>query len=76
MLTSELVMLAMNDSENEYIIAADERMGYITPDAHARTGAKRIITLALAAALVLGLGAAAYAVGVRNRIDRSGRKPP
>lgn len=71
MLTSELVMLAMNDSENEYIIAAGERMGYITPDAHARTGAKRIITLALAAALVLGLGAAAYAVGVHAGFFRA-----
>lgn len=71
MLTSELVILALNDSEDEYIIAAGERMGYITPDAHARTGAKRIITLALAAALVLGLGAAAYAVGVHAGFFRA-----
>lgn len=64
MLKSELVILALNGAQDEYIISAGQRLGYLAADKGAKGGARRILTLALAAALVLGLGAAAYAGSV------------
>lgn len=64
MLKSELVILALNSAQDEYIISAGQKLGYLAIDNGAQGKARRIITLALAAALVLGLGAAAYAGSV------------
>lgn len=66
MLTGEKIMLALNDCGDEYIIRAGRRLGYLDAARSGRGGARRAFTLALAAALVLGLGAAAYAVGAHS----------
>lgn len=64
MLKSESVILALNGAQDEYIISAGQRLGYLAEAKGAKGGTRRILTLALAAALVLGLGAAAYAGSV------------
>lgn len=66
MLNGEIIMLALNDCGDEYIIRAGRRLGYLDTAHAGRGGARRAFTLALAAALVLGLGAAAYAVGAHS----------
>lgn len=68
MLNSESIMLALNNVDDEYIIRVGRRLGYIAVEADSarRLGTHRIVTFALAAALLLGLGAAAYAAGIHS----------
>lgn len=66
MLNGETIMLALNNCDDEYIIRAGRRLCYLAEGHTGRGGARRAVTLALAAALVLGLGAAAYAVGAHS----------
>lgn len=71
MLMGETIMLALNDCSDEYIIRAGRRLGYLDKASTGRSRARRAFTLALAAALVLGLGAAAYAVGAHSGFFKS-----
>lgn len=64
MLNCEKALLALNDVNEEYLESARLRLGYKTDAPVEKRAAKRVITLALTAALLLGLGAAAYAAGV------------
>ena len=61
MLNSEKAMFALNDTKNEHLDSARVRLGYSAGKASRRLKAKKIITFALAAALILALGSAAYA---------------
>lgn len=65
-MNGETIMLALNNCDDEYIIRAGRRLGYLAEGHAGRGGARRAVTLALAAALVLGLGAAAYAAGAHS----------
>lgn len=62
MLNSEKVMFAMNDMDEGYLESARLRLGYQTGGNVKHVFRKRIITFALAAALLLGLSAVAYAI--------------
>jgi hypothetical protein len=71
MLKSEMLLFAMNDLDDSDLESARKRLGYQTGGAGVRIMKKRIITFALAAALILGLGAVAYALGwfgLRQRV--------
>ena len=63
MLNSEKAMFALNDTKNEHLDSARARLGYSVGKASRRLKTKKIITFALAAALMLALGSAAYATG-------------
>lgn len=62
MLKSEMLLFAMNDLDDSDLESARKRLGYQTGGATGRNVKKRIITFALAAALILALGATAYAI--------------
>ena len=62
MLNSEKAMFAMNDLDDGHLESARIRLGYQTGGSTSQAVKKRIITFALAAALILGLSAAAYAI--------------
>ena len=75
MLNSEKAIFAMNDVDDNHLESARELLGYRTEYAVRRPIKKRIITFALAAALILGLGAAAYAIyraAMHTRIPAEG----
>ena len=68
MLNSEKVLFALNDTDENYLESARIRLDYRTREDVKRPARKRIVAFALAAALILGLGAAVYAAdlfGVR-----------
>ena len=62
MLNSEKAVFAMNDIDDSYLESAREMLGYKVGTVVSHPIKKRIITFALAAALILGLSAAAYAI--------------
>ena len=62
MLNSEKTILAMNDIDDNYLESAGEMLGYKAEDVTSQPNKKRLITFALAAVLILGLSAAAYAI--------------
>ena len=62
MLNSEKALFAMNDMDDGHLESARLRLGYHTGGSTKHVVKKRIITFALAAALILGLGAVAYAI--------------
>lgn len=62
MLNSEKAVFAMNDIDDSYLESAGEMLGYKTREKAGHGFKKRIITFALAAALILGLSVAAYAI--------------
>ncbi|MDO4834805.1 MAG: hypothetical protein Q4A40_07220 [Bacillota bacterium] len=66
MLNSEKTMFALNDVRDDHIESARSMLGYKTEKGRRHLGKKRIVTFALAAALILGLGATAYAIGVHS----------
>lgn len=66
MLNSEKAMFAFNDVKDEYLESARSLLGYAAEKEKSRIGKKRIITLALAAALIMGLGVTAHAIGVHS----------
>ena len=63
MLKSELLLFALNDMDDSDLESTRKRLGYKIGGAAGHFAKKRIITFALAAALILGLGTAAYALG-------------
>ena len=75
MLNSEKTIFAMNDVDDNHLESAREMLGYKTGYAVRHPMKKRIITFALAATLILGLGAAAYAIyraAMHTRIPEEG----
>ena len=62
MLNSEKAVFAMNDVDDNHLESARVMLGYETGKRAGNTFKKRIITFALAAALILGLSVAAYAI--------------
>lgn len=66
MLNSEKAMFAMNDMDDGHLESARIRLGYQTGGSVKHVVKKRIITFALAAVLILGLSAVAYAIGVHT----------
>lgn len=66
MLNSEKAILAMNDVDDSHLESAREMLGYKVGTVVSHPIKKRIITFALAAALILGLSAVAYAIGVHT----------
>lgn len=71
MLKSEMLLFALNELDDSDLESARKRLGYQTGGAVGRMMKKRIITFALAAALILGLGTVAYALGwfgLRQRV--------
>lgn len=71
MLNNEKMMFAMNDVDDDYLESARNRLGYKTGNKITYRGVKRIITFALAAALILALGITAYAIGVHSSFFRN-----
>ena len=63
MLISEKTMFALNDISDLYIESASELLGYKYESPQSGIGRKRIITFAIAAALVISMGTAVYAIG-------------
>lgn len=63
MLKSELILFALNDMDDSDLESARKRLRYNIGGTVGHLAKKRIITFALAAALLLGLGTAAYALG-------------
>ena len=61
MLNSEKALFAINDMDDRFLESARIRLGYHTEDGTRSLVKKRIITFALAAALILGVSAVAYA---------------
>lgn len=70
MLNSEKTMFALNDVKDEHLESARAMLGYQTGKGMRRFGKKRVIAFALAAALLMGLGVTAYAVGVHGGFFR------
>ena len=71
MLKSELLLFALNDMDDSVLESTRKRLGYKIGGAAGHLAKKRIITFALAAALILGLGTVAYALGwfgLRQRV--------
>ena len=64
MLNSEKAVFAMNDVDDNHLESARVMLGYETGKRAGNTFKKRIITFALAAALILALGTVAYAIGM------------
>ena len=62
MLICEKALFAMNDIDDSYLESTREMLGYKTGEKAGHAFKKRIITFALAAALILGLSVAAYAI--------------
>ena len=62
MLNSEKAMFAMNDIDDVHLESARIRLGYQTGGSTRPVVKKRMITFALAAALILGLSAVGYAI--------------
>ena len=62
MLNSEKAILAMNEIDDSHLESAGEMLGYRTENSVRHPMKKRIITFAVAAAMILGVGAVAYAV--------------
>ncbi len=62
MLNSEKTLFALNDVKDSHLESARTRLGYRV--GRARPRVRRIVTLALAAALILSLSAAAYAANL------------
>lgn len=62
MLNSEKALFAMNDMDDGHLESARLRLGYHTGGSTKHVVKKRIITFALTAALILGLGAVVYAI--------------
>lgn len=79
MLNCEKALLAMNDVPDAYIESARAMLGYRVGEQKRFSVRKRIIAFALAAALVLSLGIAAYAVyvhwsrGMERKLPATGR---
>ena len=71
MLNSEKAMFAMNDIDDLHLESARQMLGYRTGKEAKHNARRRIITLALVAALILALGAAAYAIGVHSGFFQS-----
>ena len=65
MLNSEKTMFALNDVRDDHIESARSMLGYKTEKGRRHLGKKRIVTFALAAALILSLGLVAYAISAR-----------
>lgn len=65
MLNSEKTMFALNDVRDDHIESARSMLGYKTEKGRRHLGKKRIVTFALAAALILSFGLVAYAISVR-----------
>ena len=66
MLNSEKAMFALNNIDENYLESARIRLGYKTGSSVTRKRTKRMITFALAAALILALGITAYALGAHS----------
>ena len=64
MLNSEKAILAMNDVDDNYLEYAREMLGYKAEVKIRSTIKRRILTIALAATLILSLGIAAYAANL------------
>lgn len=64
MLNSEKSVFALNDIDDSYLESAGEMLEYKTREKSRHGFKKRIITFALAAALILGLGTIGYATGL------------
>ena len=64
MLNSEKAILAMNDVDDSYLECAREMLGYKAEVKIRSTIKRRILTIALAATLILSLGIAAYAANL------------
>ena len=62
MLNSEKILFALNDMDDAWLERGRARLGYRTEGERSRLTKRRVLTFALAAALVLALGASAYAV--------------
>ena len=62
MLNSEKALFAMNDMDDGHLESARIRLGYQTGGSNRHVVKKRMITFALAAALILGLSAVGYAI--------------
>lgn len=71
MLNSEKAMFAINDIDDLHLESARQMLGYKTGKESKHTARRRIITLALVAALILALGAAAYAIGIHSGFFQS-----
>ena len=65
-MNSEKTMFALNDVRDEHLESARSMLGYKTERGRRHLGKKRIVTFALAAALIMGLGITAYAIGVHS----------
>ena len=64
MLNSEKAILAMNDVDDSYLECARKMLGYKAEVKIRNTIKRRILTIALAATLILSLGIAAYAANL------------
>ena len=64
MLNSEKVIFAMNEVDDSYLECAREMLGYRAKEKIRNPIKRRILTIALAAALILSLGIAAYAANL------------
>ena len=64
MLNSEKAILAMNDVDDSYLECARKMLGYKAEVKIRSTIKRRILTIALAATLILSLGIAAYAANL------------
>ena len=64
MLNSEKAVFAINNMDDSFLESAREMLGYKLEDTAKKLVNRRIITLALAAALILSLGTAAYAANL------------
>ena len=64
MLSCEKALLALNDVPDAYIESARAMLGYLVGERTRTSVKRRVIAFALAAALILSLGIAAYAVYV------------
>lgn len=64
MLNSENTLFALNDIKDEHLESARALLGYKAGSATRHIGKRRLVTFALAAALILALGTAAYAAGL------------
>lgn len=66
MLNSEKTILAINDVDDSQLESAREMLGYWTDNTVSYSAKKHMISVALAAALILGLSAMAYALGLHS----------
>ena len=76
MLNSERALFALNEMDGRYLESARLRLGYRTGETVRRRVGKRMAAFALAAALILALGTAAYAsdlFGIRALLITNGK---